>query len=550
MHTAPAEARNGGFINDTAKEVVVMAVSTAASMRDANRYRPPAITGLIDLMDQQVRDRPRAQALVATGDRVHLSYGALAALVDEMAARLRSTGLSRGAAVGLVGANTAEFVVALLGAARAGLVVAPIDPALPESQMSARLDALGVQAILVGPPGVDAAPVVQVQVPTWTLRVDISRATATLETSADAVRPVRGAASELSDDHALVLFTAGTTDRAKMVPLTHANVAASVQGICATYELGSADATVAVMPLFHGHGLFATLLASLASGGCVLLPERGRFSAHTFWDDVRAVTATWFTAVPTIYEILLDRSALEYPGPQVAPLRFMRSCSAPLNTATGLALERTLGVPLLSAYGMTESTHQATSEPLPQRGPLKHGSVGRATGVDLRVVDQTGRTCRAGTVGEVWVHGPTVARGYLADPAETAHSFADGWFRTGDLGSLDEDGDLFLTGRIKSLINRGGEKISPEHVEDILGGCPGVAEAAVFAIPDATYGERVGAAVVVREGESIGSEQILRYSRDRLSAFEVPDRLEVVAALPHTSKGGLDRRAVDTRYAH
>jgi acyl-CoA synthetase (AMP-forming)/AMP-acid ligase II len=540
------------FINDRCKEVVVMAVPTAAVVRDANRYRPPAITGLIDLIDRHVRDRPGARALVVTGDRLHLSYGALAASVDDVAARLRSTGLSRGDAVGLVCANTVEFVVALLGAARAGLVVAPIDPKLPESQMSARLQALGARAILVGPPAVDAAFVAQVHVPTWTLRVDISRAgkaTATLETGARAVRHVRGAAHELSDHDALVLFTAGTTDRAKMVPLTHANVAASIRGICATYELGPGDATVAVMPFFHGHGLLATLLVSLASGGCVLLPERGRFSAHTFWDDVRAGAATWFTAVPTIYEILLERSALEYPGPQVAPLRFMRSCSAPLNSATARALERTLGVPLLSAYGMTETTHQATSEPLPHCGPLKHGSVGRATGVDLRVVDRNGHTCPADTVGEVWVHGPTVARGYLADPTETAHNFTDEWFRTGDLGSLDADGYLFLTGRIKSLINRGGEKISPEHVEDIIGGCPGVAEAAVFAIPDATYGQRVGAAVVVREGESIGSAQILQYCRNRLSAFEVPDRLEVVAALPHTAKGGLDRRAVDARYA-
>jgi acyl-CoA synthetase (AMP-forming)/AMP-acid ligase II len=528
-----------------------MAVPTAATARDVNRYRPPAIAGLTDLIDRHVRDRPGARALV-TGDRVHLSYGALAALVDDVAARLGSTGLSRGDAVGLVCANNAEFVVALLGAARAGLVVAPIDPTLPESQISARLEALGAEAMLVGPPTVDPAPVAPDHVPTWTLRVDTSRTgtpTATLETGVRAVRQVRGAARELLDHDALVLFTAGTTDRAKMVPLTQANVAASVRGICAAYELGSDDATVAVMPLFHGHGLFATLLASLASGGCVLLPERGRFSAHTFWDDVRDVAATWFTAVPTIYEILLERSALEYPGRQVAPLRFMRSCSAPLNAATGRALERTLGVPLLSAYGMTESTHQAASEPLPQHGPLKHGSVGRATVVDLRVVDQNGHTCPAGTEGEVWVHGPTVSRGYLADPAELARNFADGWFRTGDLGSLDDDGYLFLTGRIKSLINRGGEKISPEHVEDILGGYPGVAEAAVFAIPDATYGQRVGAAVVVREGESIGSEEILQYCRNRLSAFQVPDRLEVVAALPHTAKGGLDRRAVDARYA-
>lgn len=530
-----------------------MAVPTAASVRDANRYRPPVITGLVDLLDRHVRERPRSRALVVTGDRVHLSYGALAALADDVAARLDSAGLRRGDVVGLVSANTAEFVVALLGAARAGLVVAPMDPTLPESRMSARLEALGAQGILLGPPAADAAPVAQLHVPTWTLRVDISHAgtaTATLETGARAVRQVRGAAHELLSHDALVLFTAGTTDQAKMVPLTHANVAASVRDICATYELGPGDATVAVMPFFHGHGLFAALLATLASGGCVLLPERGRFTAHTFWDDVRAVSATWFTAVPTIHEILLDRSATEYPGPQIAPLKFVRSCSAPLNTATQRALERTLGAPLLSAYGMTESTHQTTSEPLPHQGLLKQGSVGRSTGVDLRVVDQNGHTCPAGTEGEVWVHGPTVTRGYLANPAETAHNFADGWFRTGDLGSLDEDGYLFLTGRIKNIINRGGEKISPEHVEDILAGYPGVTEAAVFAIPDATYGQRVGAAVVVREGESIGSEQILRYCRNRLSAFEIPDRLEVVAALPHTAKGGLDRMAVEGRYAH
>jgi acyl-CoA synthetase (AMP-forming)/AMP-acid ligase II len=533
--------------------VVIMAVPAAASVRDANHYRPPAITGLVDLLDRHVRDRPTARALVVTGDRVHLSYGALAAVVDDVAVRLGNTGLRRGDAVGLVSANTAEFVVALLGAARAGLVVAPIDPTLPESQMSARLEALGAQAILLGPPAADAAPVAQVAVPTWTLRVDISpagAAAATLDTGARVVRHIRGAAHELTSHDALVLFTAGTTDRAKMVPLTHANVAASVQGTCATYELGPGDATVAVMPFFHGHGLFAALLASLASGGCVLLPERGRFSAHTFWDDMRVAAATWFTAVPTIYEILLDRSALEYPGPQAAPLKFVRSGSAPLNTATQRALERTLGAPLLSAYGITECTHQVTSEPLPLQGSLKHGSVGRSTGVDLRVVDKNGHPCPAGTEGEVWLNGPTVARGYLGNQAETAHSFADGWFRTGDLGTLDEDGYLFLTGRIKNLINRGGEKISPEHVEDILAGCPGVAEAAVFAIPDATYGERVGAAVVVHEGESIGSEQILQYSRNRLSAFEVPDRLEVVATLPHTAKGALDRRAVDAQYAH
>ena len=361
---------------------------------------------------------------------------------------------------------------------------------------------------------------------------------------------LRGAAAELSNADALVLFTSGTTDRAKMVPLTHANVAASVRGICATYELGPADTTVAVMPFFHGHGLIAVLLATLASGGCMLLPERGRFSAHTFWHDVQAVAATWFSAVPTIHEILLARSAGEHPGPADLSLRFVRSCSAPLNIATAEAFERAFGVPMLSAYGMTETTHQATSEPLPSRGSKKRGSVGWGSGLDIWVVDRNGHSCPVGTEGEVWLHGPTVARGYLANPAESAKSFADSWFRTGDLGSLDQDGYLFLTGRIKNLINRGGEKISPEHVEAVLAGCPDVIEASVFPIPDPIYGERVGAAVVVSRPERVEPAQILQNCRNRLSAFEIPDRLEIVAALPHTAKGALDRRAVRDRYAH
>jgi acyl-CoA synthetase (AMP-forming)/AMP-acid ligase II len=512
------------------------------------RYRPPAITGLADLLDEHIRDRPDAPALVVTGNRLPVSYAALGALAGDVAARLGSIGLRRGDAVGLVFANTAEFVVALLGAARAGLVVAPLDPALPSSQMSARLEGLGARAILAGPSVVEAASLAQFSVAATALRiVGGGIVAALLDSGAGAARDVRSAAAELSDRDALVLFTSGTTDRAKMVPLTHTNVAAAVAGICATYELGPRDATVAVMPFFHGHGLLAVLLSSLASGGCVLLPERGRFSAHEFWDDARAVDATWFTAVPTIHQILLQRSAREYPGQGVVPLRFVRSCSAPLNMSTALAIEHTWGAPLLSAYGMTETAHQATSEPLRDRS--KRGSVGRATGVDLRIVDHNGHTCSPGIEGEVWVHGPTVSRGYLANPAETARNFADGWFRTGDLGSLDQDGYLFLTGRIKNIINRGGEKISPEHVEAVLSECGGVSEAAVFAIPDATYGERVGAVVVLGGEQAIRPDQILENCSGRLAPFEVPDRLEVVAALPHTAKGALDRRAVEKQFA-
>lgn len=515
-------------------------------------YRAPRITGLHDVIDAQVRDRPDAPALVLGGGGETVSYRTLATLADELAQRLLDAGLHPHRPVGLVSADNLEFVVALLGAARAGLVLAPVDPALPETERRHRYTALGAQAVLTGPPvsppaRTDGGP------PHWPLTVRRpggGRYGIALDAGTPADGADHGAADRLTDDDALALFTAGTTGRPKIVPLSHANVAASLHGITTTYELTPADATVAAMPFFHGHGLLAGLLATLTTGGCLLLPERGRFTAHTFWDDMRALSATWYTAVPTIHQILLQRAPEEYPGPLALPLRFTRSCSAPLPTATARALERLLDAPVLSAYGMTETTHQAASEPLSAPRGRPAGSVGRATAGEIRVLDAARRPCAPGAEGEVWVHGPAVARGYLAEPAETAAAFHDGWFRTGDLGFQDSAGRLFLTGRIKNLINRGGEKISPEHVEEILASAPGVTEAAVFAVPDPTYGQRVGAAVVLAHGGTATERDLLAHCRDRLAPYEVPERLAIVASLPHTAKGALDRGAVDDLYGH
>jgi acyl-CoA synthetase (AMP-forming)/AMP-acid ligase II len=265
---------------------------------------------------------------------------------------------------------------------------------------------------------------------------------------------------------------------------------------------------------------------------------------------MRAVSATWYTAVPTIHQILLQRAPEEYPGPLALPLRFVRTCSAPLPATTARALERLLDAPVLSAYGMTETAHQASSEQLLVPRDRTPGSVGAATAGEIRVLDAARRPCAAGTEGEVWVHGPAVARGYLGEPDETAAAFHDGWFRTGDLGFQDDDGRLFLTGRIKNLINRGGEKISPEHVEEVLAAFPDVSEAAVFAVPDPTYGQRVGAAVVLGPGSSLTERELLTRCRDALAPYEVPERLAVVPSLPHTAKGALDRRTVADLYGH
>jgi acyl-CoA synthetase (AMP-forming)/AMP-acid ligase II len=339
-----------------------------------------------------------------------------------------------------------------------------------------------------------------------------------------------------------------------MVPWTHDNIANSVRAITAGYELGPQDATVAVMPLYHGHGLIAALLSTLASGGTVLLPARGRFSAHTFWDDIDAARATWYTAVPTIHQILLERTKTdERPGNKRAALRFIRSCSAPLTPETAQALQETFSAPVVCALGMTEATHQVATTPIASAGRGESaieasGLVGRSTGPEIRIAGPDGRPLPAEAVGEVWLRGPTVVRGYLGDPAITAANFTEGWLRTGDLGSLSVTGDLSIRGRIKELINRGGEKISPERVEGVLATHPNVLEVAVFGLPDKMYGETVAAVIVPRESPAPAPAELAVFCREHLAAFEVPTTFQEAGALPHTPKGSLDRRAVTDQF--
>jgi oxalate---CoA ligase len=279
-----------------------------------------------------------------------------------------------------------------------------------------------------------------------------------------------------------------------------------------------------VMPLFHGHGLVATLLATLTSRGTVLLPAAGRFSAQTFAADMAAANATWYTAVPTIHQIVVRR------GDPLPPLRFIRSCSAPLRPDLVSELEQRFGTQVLAAYGMTETTHQAATVRPGSQAQVRRNTVGAPAGLEVRIID-----------GEICFRGPTVMRGYLGtNPADPFTD--DGWLRTGDLGAADSDGNLMVTGRSKNLINRGGEKISPEHVEQVLAGCPGVLQAAVVGVPDALYGEQVAAAVVITADTD--ADHITESCRALLAPFEIPQRVVAVPALPQTPKGDVDRTAL------
>ncbi|OBA73268.1 acyl-CoA synthetase [Mycobacterium sp. 1554424.7] len=504
-----------------------------------------------DLVEVAASRRPDAPALVVTADRTPISYRDLIGLVDDLAAQLKRGGLSPADRVALRAGSNAEFVVGLLAASRAELIVVPLDPALPVSDQLARCEAVGARAMLVDGdgPGDEREPDLR----RWPIAVTVDRGNGTPAVHLDAATPPGQDVSTpqgLSDDDAMIMFTGGTTGVPKMVPWTQKNITESVRAIVAGYALGPQDATVAVMPLYHGHGLIAALLSTLASGGAVLLPARGRFSAHTFWDDIDAVGATWYTAVPTIHQILLERNRTEQPSDTRAALRFIRSCSAPLTAETAQALQGTFSAPVVCAFGMTEATHQvATTAAGRRENPAATpGLVGQSSGPEIRIAGPDGRPLPAESVGEVWLHGPTVVRGYLGDPAITAANFTDGWLRTGDLGSLSADGDLTIRGRIKELINRGGEKISPERVEGVLAAHPNVLEVAVFGRPDKMYGETVAAVIVPREAPAPTPAELAVFCRERLAAFEVPATFTEAADLPHTAKGSLDRRAVAEKF--
>ncbi len=526
------------------------ALTTESGTQPTGEFTCPRIADLVEVAATRL---PDGAALVVTPNRIPVSYSDLLRLVDDLAGQLTGAGLLPGDRVALRAASNAEFVVGLLAVSRANLIVVPLDPALPVSEQSVRSEAVGARVMLVDGLGSEGpGDRRESALRCWPIAVSVGRQDGALSVHLDAAvapNPVNSTPVGLRHDDAMIMFTGGTTGLPKMVPWTHGNIASSVRAIIAAYRLGPQDATVAVMPLYHGHGLIAALLSTLASGGTVLLPARGRFSAHTFWDDINAVGATWYTAVPTIHQILLERAGTDPSGSKRAALRFMRSCSAPLTPEVTQALHDEFSAPVLCAFGMTEATHQVATTGIEgvdrdEKPAAIPGLVGRSTGPEIRIVGPDGRPLPPDAVGEVWLRGPTVVRGYLGDPAITAANFTDGWLRTGDLGSLSAAGELTIRGRIKELINRGGEKISPEHVEGVLASHPNVLEVAVFGVPDKMYGETVAAVIVPRESPSPTPAELAVFCRERLAAFEVPASFQEASALPHTAKGSLDRRAV------
>jgi len=464
------------------------------------------------------------------------TYAELSRLVDILAQALRDFGLREGDRIGIALPNGLEVISAFLAASTVG-TAAPLNPAYTVDEFKFYLEDTRARALIVPTGGAKEAR------------------TAAQETNVAIIECVTSDAGEVrfsmneqlgetdednlaGQDIALILHTSGTTSRPKRVPLAHANLLTSARNVANTYQLTANDVSLCVMPLFHVHGLVASTLATFRSGGTVVVPSK--FNPLSFWATVREHGATWYSAVPTIHQVLLTRARGTRPS-GAEQLRFIRSCSASLAPQLMADMEATFGAPVLEAYGMTEAAHQMASNPLPPRAH-KAGSVGRGTAVEIAILDEAGNVLPPGATGEVSIKGPNVFGGYEGNAEANAESFTNGWFRTGDQGTLDDEGYLTLVGRIKELINRGGEKISPREVDETLLQHPAVAEACCFGIPDRVYGEGVAAAVVLKETAT--EKDLIAHCRASLSDFKCPTAIYIMEAIPRTATGKIQRRNV------
>lgn len=497
--------------------------------------REPVQRTLFDLLNAGAADHP---ALVAPG-RPPLSYAALRANVAILAAQLQNLGIGRGDRVAIAMANGPEMAIAFLAAATAA-TAAPLNPKYRPDEFAFYYDDTRATALIVAP-GTQAEARAAL-LPGMTVIEAETQADGTLsfvvgsqeQRLPSSAHPAPSLA--LPDDVAMILHTSGTTSRPKRVPIRHRNLATSATNIAETYGLGPADRSLCVMPLFHIHGIVASLLSTLATGGTVICPPG--FDGLKFWSWVEEFRPTWYSAVPTMHQLLLARAERNTELIRRNPFRFIRSSSAPLPPVVMERLEETFGAPVLESYGMTEASHQMASNPLPP-APRKPGSVGVGVGVDVAIMDEAGALLPRGATGEVVVRGGNVVDGYENNPEANAAAFVDGWFRTGDQGYLDADGYLVLTGRIKELINRGGEKISPLEIDDALLRHPAVAEALAFAAPHRTLGEEVHAAVVLRA--PVEERELREHCARLLADFKVPRQIHILEALPRGATGKLQR---------
>lgn len=489
------------------------------------------------LLQERADHNPNAIAIAAP-ERTPLTYARLWGEIFQTAKRLRELGVDQKARVAIVLPNGPEMAVSFLSVSSIA-ASAPINPSYRAAEFDFYLSDLNVTAVLIQS-GVDS-PVIDVAkkrgIPILELEPAIGEPAGVFTVSGAQVSSNELDDFRNSDDLALLLHTSGTTSKPKIVPLTHRNIGYSAYNIAASLDLSQNDCCLNVMPLFHIHGLIASVLSSLTAGGTVVCTPG--FLAPNFFEWMETFHPTWYTAVPTMHQSILQRAGTNQKIIERNPLRFIRSSSSALPSKVMAELESVFRAPVIEAYGMTEASHQMSTNPLPP-GVRKPGSVGIAT-VEIAVMDPDGNLLGSENAGEIVIRGPNVMGGYENNAAANESSFRNGWFRTGDQGHLDSDGYLSLTGRLKEIINRAGEKISPREIDEVLMEHPAVAQVVAFAVPHPDLGEEVGAAIVLNGNGSVTDKEIREFAGARLADFKIPRRIVFLQEIPKGPTGKLQR---------
>jgi amino acid adenylation domain-containing protein len=479
---------------------------------------------------------PDRDAILAPGCTA-VTYQELSDVTKQAVRKMRKLGVSHRDRVAVVLPRGPECALAVIAVATAAICV-PINPDFTADELQRYFSDLQIAVLVMRAdtesPSRGVAHTLGIPVIDW---VSGKRLRAF-----DLVGPAMRRAIESNDyaggsDDAFILLTSGTTSRPKMVPITHASVCLSAYNAGVTLALGPQDRLLNVLPLFHAHGLISGLLTALAAGSSVICAPS--FDAAAFFGWLRQMRPTWYTAVPTIHRALLSEAHRDKKAHnQPTSLRLIRSASASLPRDVLADLESLFGVPVIETYGMTEAASQIAANPLERRKP---GSVGRAAGADIAIMDLRGQTLPVGERGEIVLRGPTIFRGYDNNVTATESAFRNGWFRTGDLGLLDSQGYLFIVGRIKDVINRGGQQVSPVEVEEALLRHPDVLEAGAFATAHKTLGENVAAVVVLRPNSTISTHSLRAFTRKRLAAYKVPGLIRIVPEIPKGASGKIRR---------
>jgi len=490
---------------------------------------------MLDIIMQGAPDAPA----IGAPERQPLTFRDLDDLATDTVGRLNALGIGRNDRVAIVLPNGPEMAAAFV-AVGAGATTAPLNPGYRAEEFAFYLTDLNARALLLDQDGNAAAEQVAADlgIPILRLETDESAPAGQFRITGEPIGETGVPGPAGPDDIALVLHTSGTTSRPKIVPLTQRNVAASARNIRETLQLTPADRCLNIMPMFHIHGLIAAVLTSLSAGASVICTPG--FNALRFFAWLDAEKPSWYTAVPTMHQAILARAARNAESAARAKLRFIRSSSASLPPQVMAELEALFRCPVIESYGMTEASHQMASNPLPPR-PRKPGSVGPAAGPEMAIMAPDGTLLGPDEVGEIVIRGDNVAAGYENNPEANRSAFAHGWFHTGDQGTMDAEGYFRITGRLKEIINRGGEKISPREVDEVLMDHPAVAQVVTFAVPHDKLGEEVAAAIVLRDGETATERDIRDFAAGRLADFKVPRKLIFLDEIPKGATGKLQR---------